>query len=302
MIDYPAAQAVALIVQTGSFEAAARALSITPSAVSQRVRQLEDRLGTVLIRRGAPCTATEQGARLCRHIEQVGLLEGDLLQHLPGMFDPLSARVTLNIAVNADSLGSWFLPAVVAYTRHATPLLNIDIDDQDHTADWLRRGQVVAAVTAHDTAVQGCRLRSLGRLRYHATASPDYMRRHFPQGVTPAALAHAPALRFNQKDRLQQDWVRKVFAQMIELPTHWLPSTQSFVDGTLAGMGWGMNPAKLVEAHLADGRLVEMVPGTYLDTPLYWQVSKLAADRLAPLSDEVCKAAKRALIQDVQTS
>ncbi|HEY0275684.1 MAG TPA: ArgP/LysG family DNA-binding transcriptional regulator [Paenirhodobacter sp.] len=211
MIDYPAARAVALIVQTGSFEAAAKALNITPSAVSQRVRQLEDRLGTVLIRRGTPCIATEQGARICRHMEQVGLLEGDLLDYLPGLSDPSSARVTLNIAVNADSLGSWFLAAAAAYTRHAAPLLNIIIDDQDHTADWLRRGQVVAAVTAHDTPVQGCRLRSLGRLRYYATASPDYMRRHFPQGVTPTALAHAPALRFNQKDGLQQDWIRHVF-------------------------------------------------------------------------------------------
>src|SRR5688572_20370238 len=127
MLDYPAARAVAMIVQTGSFEAAARALNVTPSAISQRVKQLEERLGTVLIERGVPCTATERGAWLCRHMEHVGMLETDLMQHLPELVDPASSadRVTLNVATNADSLGTWFLPAAAAFTRETGYLLNI---------------------------------------------------------------------------------------------------------------------------------------------------------------------------------
>ena len=119
MIDYPAARAVAMIVQTGSFERAARALSVTPSAISQRVKQLEERLGAVLIERGIPCAATEKGAWLCRHMEHVGILEKELMAHLPGLVDPASParRVTLNIATNADSLGTWFMPPAAAFTQ-----------------------------------------------------------------------------------------------------------------------------------------------------------------------------------------
>lgn len=158
MIDYVAARTVAMIVQTGSFEAAAQALHVTPSAVSQRVRQLEERLGAVLIDRGTPCTATERGAWLCRHMDHVGLLERALMAHLPGLADAgAGERVTLNIATNADSLGTWFLPALAEAARVTDHLVSIAIDDQDHTADWLRRGRVLAAVTALDQPVRGCR-------------------------------------------------------------------------------------------------------------------------------------------------
>ena len=297
MIDYPAARAVALIVQTGSFERAAAALNVTPSAISQRVRQLEERLGAVLVERGSPCTATEKGAWLCRHMEHVGMLEAELMQHLPGLVDPASPaqRVTVNVATNADSLGTWFLAAAAAYTRDSETLLNIAIDDEDHTADWLRRGRVLAAVTSLAKPVQGCHLRPLGKLRYHATASPGYLERHFPAGVTPEAIATAPALTFNQKDRLQHEWVRQAFGQDVTFPTHWLPSTQSFVDASLAGMGWALNPVQLVREHLASGRLVELVAGATLDRPLSWQVNRLAADHLSDLTRHVMATARSEL-------
>ena len=297
MIDYPAARAVALIVQTGSFERAAAALNVTPSAISQRVRQLEERLGAVLVERGSPCTATEKGAWLCRHMEHVGMLEAELMQHLPGLVDPAAPaqRVTVNVATNADSLGTWFLAAAAAYTRDSDNLLNIAIDDEDHTADWLRRGRVLAAVTSLAKPVQGCHLRPLGKLRYHATASPGYLERHFPAGVTPEAIANAPALTFNQKDRLQHEWVRQAFGRDVTFPTHWLPSTQSFVDASLAGMGWALNPVQLVREHLASGRLVELVAGATLDRPLSWQVNRLAADHLSDLTRHVMATARSEL-------
>jgi LysR family transcriptional regulator (chromosome initiation inhibitor) len=298
MIDYPAARAVAMVVQTGSFEAAARALHVTPSAVSQRVKQLEERLGTVLIERGTPCTATEQGYWLCRHIEHVGMLEKELAANLPGLVDPAAPaeRVTLDIATNADSLGTWFLDAVAPFTRATDFLLNIAIDDEDHTAEWLRRGRVLAAVTSLQKPVQGCRVAALGALRYRATASPAYIERYLANGVTPASLAGAPALTFNQKDTLQQAWLRQVFDLSVTVPTHWLPSTQSFVDASLAGMGWGMNPEQLVSAQLRSGRLVELVPGTPLDVLLYWQASRLAADRLGDLTRAVVSHARQTLV------
>lgn len=299
MLDYPSMRAVALVAQTGSFEKAAQVLCVTPSAVSQRIKQLEERLGVVLIVRGTPCVATEKGEWLCRHMDHVGMLESELFRQLPALAQAGSAqeRVTLNIATNADSLGTWFLDAVSKFTGGSDYLVNIAVDDQDHTVEWLRGGRVLAAVTAHAKPVQGCRVTALGVLRYHATASPDFMARHFAGGVTPAALARAPGLTFNQKDRLQANWIRQALGEEVSYPTHWLPSTDGFVKASLSGMGWGLNPVQLVGEHLREGRLVEVVPGTPLDIPLYWQVNRLAAERLGGLTADVVATARAVLLR-----
>lgn len=298
MLDYSSLRAVALVARTGSFEKAAQAMHVTPSAVSQRIKQLEERMGVVLIVRGNPCVATEKGEWLCRHMDHVGMLESELFQRLPALAGSGVARepVTLNIATNADSLGTWFLDAVSKFTGGSDYLVNIAVDDQDHTVEWLRAGRVLAAVTAHDKPVQGCRVTPLGVLRYHATASPDFMARHFAEGVTSASLSRAPGLTFNQKDRLQANWIRKVLGKDVSYPTHWLPSTDGFVKASLAGMGWGLNPVQLVAEHLTAERLVEVVPGTPLDTPLYWQVNRLAAERLKGLTDAVVGTARAVLV------
>ena len=296
MIDYPAALAVAMVVQTGSFERAAKALNVTPSAISQRVKLLEERLGAVLVERGTPCVATAKGAWLCRHVEHVGMLEKELMEHLPGLaHDAPTGRVTLNLATNADSLGTWFVKAVADFAKGPDYLLGIAIDDEDHTAEWLRRGRVLAAVTSLASPVQGCRATPLGALRYHATASPDFVARHFPAGVTLETIALAPAITFNEKDLLQRQWLRRTFGGDPVHATHWLPSTHGFVDACLAGIGWGLNPAQLVRDHLAAGRLVELVPGAVLDVPLFWQVSRLTADRLSALTREVIRVAREEL-------
>lgn len=298
MIDYAASRAVAAVVQEGSFEKAARVLNVTPSAISQRVKHLEERLGVVLIERGNPCTATEKGGWLCRYMEHVGMLERDLLEHLPGLIDPAAPeqRVTLNIATNADSVGTWFVAAVSTFAQDSGYLLNIAIDDEDHTAEWLKRGRVLAAVTSHSKPIQGCRVVRLGTLRYKATASPTYIERYFSAGVTEKALARAPALTFNQKDRLQHEWIRRVLGRSISYPTHWLPSTSGFVDATVAGMGWALNPARLVRGFLATGQLVELIPGKILDVPLFWQVNRLVADRFSDLTDKIVTKAKHELV------
>lgn len=298
MIDYPALRVLLAVVQTGSFEKAAAILNVTPSAVSQRIKQLEERLGTALVLRGTPCTATEKGDWLCRHMENVGMLESELLEHLPDLSDRDSPeqQVTLRIATSADSLGTWFLEAMADFSKSSNYLLNISVDDQDHTAEWLERGRVIAAVTSMEKPVAGCRRYSLGALRYHATASPEFVRRYFPDGVTPQALARAPSITFNQKDRLQADWIRRTFATDVNAPTHWLPATQGFLDAALLGMGWGMNPIHLTDHHIKAGRLVELISGTPLDVVLYWQISRLAADRLTGLTQKVIEVARRSLV------
>lgn len=298
MIDYAALRAVAAVARSGSFERAAGLLNVTPSAVSQRVKALEDRLGFFLIQRGNPCIATERGAWLCRHLEQVGLLEAELLRQLPalGGAGAEAGRVTLSVATNADSLATWFIAAAAAFTAETGHLLDIAVDDEGQTADWLAHGRVVAAVTSREKPIPGCRRVALGSLRYLATASPDFVVRHFADGVTEAAVGQAPVLVYSRHDALQARWLRETLGIAPLTPTHWLPSTHAFLDGSLAGMGWCMNPVSLAAPHLAAGRLVELVPGTALDAPLYWQVNRLAADLLAPLTRAVERAAARDLV------
>ncbi|MBP7565206.1 MAG: LysR family transcriptional regulator ArgP [Burkholderiaceae bacterium] len=298
MLETSLIATVAAVVREGSFDRAARALHVTPSAVSQRVRLLEERLGTVLVVRGQPCTPTRAGARLCRHAETVLLLEDALRRELPALqpATPAAGPATLRIAINADSVATWFMPAMQAFTAgEAGTLLDIAIDDQDRTRDWLQRGQVLAAASSVAKPVQGCRSRRLGVLRYCATATPAFAARWFEQGVTARALAGAPALVFDRNDRLQEQWVRRQVRRDVALSEHRLPSPAAFVEATLMGIGWGMNPLALVRDHLAAGRLVELVPGRPLDVPLYWHSARLPLPELDRLTREVARAAARVL-------
>lgn len=296
MLDYASLAAVAAVVREGSFERAARALNVTPSAVSQRVKQLEERLGSVLIIRGQPCTATDTGRRLCSHIEQVGLLEQELRGALPKLTPRAPHdRITLRVAVNADSLDSWFIHAVSQFIAQTDTLIDVSLDDQANTVDWLRSGEVLAAVTAHAQPVHGCNSIALGRLSYLAVATPQFVQRYFPQGVNAAALAKAPCLRFNRKDQLQLQWVRRICRREVATPTHWFPATQAFNNASVAGIGWGMIPVSLVREHLKSGALVELIPGRPLTVPLYWQHTRLQVPVLGRLTRAVVQAARAEL-------
>jgi LysR family transcriptional regulator (chromosome initiation inhibitor) len=296
MLDYAALAALAAVVREGSFERAARALHVTPSAISQRIRQLEERVGCALVVRDQPCRPTDTGRRLCQHVDRVRLLEQDLQDALPGLDPQGLVRVSLPVAVNADSLATWLAPAVARFAAGKPVLMEVAVDDQDHTSEWLRSGAVVAAVTGVARPATGCNSRALGSMRYLAAASPAFMRRFFREGAGAGSLAQAPSLVFNTKDELQARWARRLCHRHVELPRHTLPSTEAFVAASLAGMGWGMHPQALIARHLEDGTLVELVADTPLDVPLYWQHARAASSLLDELSAAVMAAAKEALL------
>jgi LysR family transcriptional regulator, chromosome initiation inhibitor len=288
MLDYAQLDALAAVVREGSFEAAARALHITPSALSQRIAKLEHRLGGVLVLRAKPCRATPLGEPLLRHAQQVALLEQALPQVAPrAAGNRPGAPASLAIAVNADSLATWFLPAVAPLAHEHGLLLDLRVDDEGHTQELLRRGEVLAAVTTHAAPVQGCRSLRLGRLRYRATASPGFARQWFPQGITPARLAQAPMLRFNEKDEMQHRWLRRWFfkgrRKDLHPPAHRLPSSQGFVQATEAGLGWTLNPEPLLKEALAAGRIVDLAPEQPFDVALHLQLSRLPLPALQVL-------------------
>ncbi|MDE4131925.1 LysR family transcriptional regulator ArgP [Phaeobacter sp. QD34_3] len=280
------------VLRHGSFEAAAQSLGVTASAISQRVKALEDRTGTALVHRGPPSTGTAAGLRLAKHAEDVALLEDQVARDL-ALSAPGSAA-QLRCAINADSLATWFIPAMAACPDL---LFDLVIDDQDHSADWLRRGEVSAAVTCGNKPVGGCTLHDLGALRYVATASPSFVARWLAEGVTTTTLSAAPCLVFNAKDALQRRWMETYVAPGLAPPAHFLPSSQAFIEAAKAGLGWGMNPLSLVQDALAAGDLVELVPGTPLDVPLGWQVSRVMAAALGPATRAIVRTARQHLLQ-----
>jgi LysR family transcriptional regulator (chromosome initiation inhibitor) len=290
MFDPAQLAALAAVHRRGAFDLAAAELGVTQSAVSQRIRALEERVGVLLIRRGMPSQATEMGLRLIRHFDEVQLLARQVTADLP---DQSSGPAILRIAVNADSLATWVIPALAEVPGF---LFDLVIDDQDYSQEWLRRGEVAAAVTGHPGPIQGCDTVPLGALRYRATASPDYMARWFPVGLTTEALSKAPALTFSDKDSLQAQWIEGLgLGFRAAFPSHRLASTHGFVDACLHGLGWGLNPEPLVSDHLAGGRLVEVVPETALDVGLHWQFARLTLAAISPLTRAMRAAAAKVL-------
>ena len=277
MLDYALLDALAAVVRHGSFDRAAAALNVTPSAVSQRVKLLEERVGSVLVKRGQPCTATRSGALLCRHTERVQMLEAELngrMPELPGAL--LEPWPTLRVAVNDDSVGTWFIDAVADFCAERGMLLDLVIDDQDHTAQRIRDGSVQGAVTTQSEPVQGCRSTRLGRMRYLAVCTPAFYARYFSEGVSRDALRAAPCVDFNPKDQLQARFVQKITRAEVDAPTHWIPHVSGFLRACATGLGWGMCPERMIATQLDSGELIDMAPGKHLDVDLYWQSWRLS--------------------------
>lgn len=290
-LDHGQLRALAAVVREGSFERAAAALHITPSAVSQRIKALEDRVGRLLVRRTVPAAATEDGAVLVRLAEQTALLEHDALQRL-GLASETIPAAGVPVAVNNDSLETWFVPAACRFAELTGATLDVRPEDQDYTAELLREGQVLGAVTALSEPVQGCRIHPLGSMRYVATCSPAFRQRHFPRGVTREALARAPVIVYNRKDELQARFARRIMGrQPWQPPVWWVPSVRAAAQANIAGLGWTMNALPLVHEDLRAGRLVLLRARAWEHVPLYWQHWRVHSKVMDALTDAILAAA-----------
>jgi LysR family transcriptional regulator (chromosome initiation inhibitor) len=276
--------AFAAVVELGSFDAAAQRLHVTPSAVSQRIKALEQRVGQVLVVREKPCSATAAGVPLVRLAAQTALLEAEALADVGGG-DGVVARIA--VAVNADSMSTWFSGI---FSGIDEVLFDVRIEDQDHSARLLREGVVMGAVTTERHAVPGCRVQPLGVMRYVPVASPAYIKRYLPDGFTARAVAEAPSLAWNRDDALQDMLVRKVFRRDITRPQHFVPTAEGFGAAVLAGLGWGMYPDSLAAPRLRDG-LFARVADVHLEVPLYWQCWKLDSPIIEKITEAVRSSA-----------
>ncbi|ANZ43589.1 transcriptional regulator ArgP [Lentzea guizhouensis] len=284
-MDLDLVRTLLAVVDSGTFDAAASALHVTPSAVSQRIKALEQRTGRVLLVRARPVRLTPSGEVLVRYGRQLLALDQDL-----GAALGTDAVVRVSIAVNADSLATWFLPALQRVSPGLRISFELHREDQDHTTALLRRGSVMAAVTSSREPVAGCSVRKLGHIRYAAMATQSFVDRH-ATGETKSWLPDAPVVVFDRNDDLQDRFVRTLTrGRGASEHRHYVPSSEVYVRTIAAGLGWGMVPPQ----QLLDG-LVDLAPGRTVSVPLYWQQWKLDSPALNAVAEAVFAEAAQAL-------
>jgi LysR family transcriptional regulator, chromosome initiation inhibitor len=266
-IDQGQLDALVAAVTEGTFDAAARTLHVTPSAVSQRIKALETRVGRVLLTRSKPVAPTPSGAVLLRAARQMQAIAADALAELGD--EASGAPLTVPLAVNADSLATWFVQALSG----AGPGLTFDVRraDQTRTAELLRDGTVMAAVTASARPVSGCAVRRLGQMRYRPRASAAFVARWFGDGVSAQALAAAPVVLFDREDPLQDQYLRRRSRRRLSPPRCYVPGSGAFVEAVRRGLGWGMVPDLQAAPGQGEDPLVEFDARGAIDVPLYWQ-------------------------------
>lgn len=284
-LDSAGLDCLAALADERSFERAAQRLAITQSAVSQRLRSLEAQVGQLLVVRSRPLRLTEPGKVLLRFARQLQALRTDVARELGTRVAP---HERIAIAVNADSLATWVLPALDPLVQAGLQEgfgLELIVDDQDFTHDWLRQGEVLGCVSTVKLALRGCLVRPLGLMRYIAVASPAFLRERLPQGLTAANFAQAPFLVFNRKDDDQVQWVSKAFGvKAPRLQERYVPSSEARVRAVCMGWGIGVVPELQVRSLLRSGELVALRPELSVDVTLYWHQWKLGSELVsAPL-------------------
>ena len=290
-LDFAQLRTFATVLDEGTFEGAAAVLRVTPSAVSQRIKSLEQHVGQVLLRRTRPVTATAAGEVVMRLARQVARLEQDASEEL-GLGADTGSYATIPLVVNADSMSTWMLRALARMPVRYRALFELHREDEFHSTDLLRDGTAMAAVTSVPEPVQGCTSEKLGAMRYHAMASVDFAERWFPEGMTPTELREAPMLTFDRKDDMQDRFVRKRTRRRLNPPRNYVPGALEFVEAARLGLGWAMLPDAMV-ADTTD--LVSLAPDDPIAVPLYWQRWRLDSPVLDALTDAVRRTAREVL-------
>jgi LysR family transcriptional regulator (chromosome initiation inhibitor) len=294
MLDTRKGAALLAVIDTGSFEQAALRLHLTPSAVSQRVSAIESELGMPLIVRAKPCRATPAGQKLVQYLRRSRLLEDEFLAEHGEQAGPVS----IALAVNNDTLATWLLPGLAAFLIKEQILLDIALDDQDHTYTLLSQGLALAGVSSTAAPMRGCVAEPLGVMRYRMLATPAFVRRWFPKGFDREAAREAPLMVFDRKDTLQSAFLqRELGLPAGSYPCHYLPASEAFMQAIRLGLGYGMLPEQQYGKLVERGVLVDLAPGKISDVALYWHRWQVQSPKLERLSAQVLAAARASLLQ-----
>lgn len=178
------------IKQSGSLAAAARALGLTPSAVSQRLQQLEKRLDTRLVDRSArKLSFTQEGTLLCTR-------GAELVQQFDALFEDLNSRhrgLTGTLKINAPlGFGRRYLAPIVADFQVDNPDIDVALTLTDRplteTAD--RFDVVIHIGELRSSNLVGHAIAANSR---YLCASPAFVKR-FGQPESPDELAQLPCI------------------------------------------------------------------------------------------------------------
>ena len=295
MLDARKGEALLAVIDSGSFEQAALRLSLTPSAVSQRVSAMESELGMPLVIRSKPCRATAAGHRLVQYLRRARLLEDEFMA---GSGDSAARPLSVALAVNNDTLATWLLPGLSEFLIREQILLDIMLDDQDHTHTMLAQGLALAGVSSHAEPMRGCEVQLLGAMRYRFLAAPAFQKKWFPEGLQRESARVAPLMQFDRKDTLQSQFLLREFGLPPgSYPSHYMPASEAFTHAIKLGLGYGMAPELQYGDEVERGALVDLAPDKPTDVLLYWHSWRVQSPKLERLSAQVVAAARALLLQ-----
>ena len=294
MLDYKLLHALSVVVDEQNFDKAASVLAITQSAVSQRIKSLEHAIGQPVLIRSQPIVATHIGKKLLAHYQQVKLLEQDIIPDLSG--DKKHETITANIASNADSLATWLIPAIGDVCHEYNLAVNFRLADENRTINYLKDGEVFGALSTHAQALPGCTLEKLGDMQYLLVASPSFISRYFPQGINVQALATAPAVAYDQKDDMHIKYIERIFGlKGGAYPCHTVRSSEAFVNFAKHGIAYCLIPKLQIQAELASGELINLLPEHTIVRALYWHHWVLLKGVFKAFSNAIILRAQHAL-------
>ncbi len=260
MSDLSGIETFLAVVSTGSFVAAARRLSISPAMVGRRVQALEQEHGVMLIERTTRTQRltpigeefVERARRVLQSVEELSALTQLDAEHLSGRIR-VSAPTTLGITR---------LSALIAKFARTNPKLSIQLNLSNRAVDLVGEG--------FDLAIRIGQLKSSSLIARHAgnyhfvcCASPDYIRLE-GQPRSPQELEQfSCVLNLNLTPRNRWPFIGAdgaAFSVEVKGGLE-IDSDEGLLAAAVAGAGIIYVPQDLVSAHLADGRLIEILSG-----------------------------------------
>ncbi|PLP60105.1 hypothetical protein CYK37_08035 [Mesorhizobium loti] len=272
------------IAENGSLEAAARALHVTASAVSQRLAKLEDSFGDLLIIREQPTRLTVSGEALLRTARQIDLLLHEARQQVGQMTE----AGTITVAVHHDSLASWFVPAMIMFQAETCHMLEILAVDHTRTRSLLRAGSVAAAISSEPDPLPGCEVDRIGVLRYWAVSSPGT--------AISAREGTLPVVFFEKEDTPTSAALARKTNSPLSAVRCYIPSVADIETAVMRGAGWAVLPEPLIADKLAKGELVALDDEPALEIELFlhsWRSESRAIKSLRNAIQQAFSAAAK---------
>jgi LysR family transcriptional regulator (chromosome initiation inhibitor) len=293
-LDYKQLHALHVIIEQQSFERAAQVLCISQSAVSQRIKHLEEQLAQPVLIRSQPIIATDIGKKLLKHYKQVNQLESALIPEISA--SSAEHPLSMSIAINADSLATWFIPALAPLLKQYPIELNLHIRDEARTLEKVKSGEAFGAVSQNEQPLSGCECTKLGEMNYVLVATPAFAATYLPDGIARQALLHAPAVSFDHKDDMHITFIERHFnLSGGSYPCHTVRSSEAFVAMACAGVAYCLIPELQIKAELASGQLIKLTD-IQLTQPLYWHRWLLLKGVYKQVSEQIITHAQSALL------